>query len=417
MRKPILYRGWVVVVLAAILILSIVGIAAGQGGQLAGQRLTSGPAHNLRPAWSPDGSRIAFFSSRTGNNEIWTMDADGDNQRQLTTDPADDRRPSWSPDGQRIVFDSDRGGTRSLWVMDADGKNLRQLTKGPGEDTFPSYSPDGSQIAFYRYEARQLSLWVMSANAANPKPVVNGMSEQSRNQCTFACHQPAWSPDGRQIAYTVDHTAIWVTRLDGGTPAQLTTGKEHYHFPWWTTDGKILYMAERINERREPINDIWLMDATGKNQVRLFADIPHGGPLEWRPGWKPTGGVIAFHSPRSGNFDIYTTVIGQVEPGAGLPPARPVAPPAAPAGPSAGQATAAPAPKAAEPKAVAQPTTVAKSVEPKPVEPSVSTPASANTALPVLPIVFAVAAICLLVALATASMLVFMVVARRRGTS
>jgi Tol biopolymer transport system component len=81
------------------------------------------------PAWSPDGRKIAFRSTRNGGNrEIYVMNADGSNQRNLTRNPAKDVRPSWSPDGRRIAFVSDRDGRLDAHVMNADGSGQRSLT-------------------------------------------------------------------------------------------------------------------------------------------------------------------------------------------------------------------------------------------------------------------------------------------------
>ena len=69
-------------------------------------RLTTDPADDLVPRWSPDGTKFAFYSNRDGNYEIYVMDADGSNQTRLTNTPADEIDPAWSPDGGQIVFTS-----------------------------------------------------------------------------------------------------------------------------------------------------------------------------------------------------------------------------------------------------------------------------------------------------------------------
>lgn len=330
-----------VLLLAVLLTLSIVGAAVAQD-ILPGLRLTTDPANDLRPAWSPDGTRIAFFSNRSGNNEIWLMNADGSDQRQLTNDPADDRRPAWSPDGASIAFDSDRAGSRDIWIMDADGGNPSQLTSDPGHETFPAWSPDGTQIAYYSFADGVSNLWLIDAGGQNPRQVTTGLADEKKNQCTFACHVPAWSPDGTQIAYqAMNHTEVWVVGVNGSDQHSLMGGDAHSHFPWWTPDGRLLYLVERTNDRQEPVNDIWVVDADGENPSLLFADIPHGGPFEF----KPDVATIAFHSPRAGNFDIYTTVLGQEA----LAPASTAAP---------APATEAPAP---QPTAVTASATVAAS--------------------------------------------------------
>ena len=92
------------------------------------RRLTHDARSNAEPAWSPDGRRIAFKSSRDGNSEIYVMNADGSGKRNLTRNPARDGRPSWSPDGRRIAFISDRDGRLEAHVMNADGSGQRSLT-------------------------------------------------------------------------------------------------------------------------------------------------------------------------------------------------------------------------------------------------------------------------------------------------
>jgi Tol biopolymer transport system component len=298
-------------VLATVLVLSVAGVVVAQA-QLPGNQLTSDPANDLRPAWSPDGTKLAFFSNRSGSNNIWIMDADGRNQRQLTNDSADNRRPVWSPDGAWIAFDSDRAGTRDLWIMDTEGGNLRQLTSDAGQETFPAWSPDGSQIAYYSFAEGVLDLWAVDVEGKNPRPVMPDLADERMNQCTFACHTPAWSPDSTQIAYpAMNQTQIWVVGTDGHDSHQLATGDMPVHYPSWTPDGKILFLSEYRNDRQEPVNDVWVMDADGTNGSVLYAAIPHGGPLYWSPEGGP---LIAFHSPRAGNFDIYTTVLGQEAP-------------------------------------------------------------------------------------------------------
>ena len=93
------------------------------------RRLTHKAGYNSAPAWSPDGRRIVFQSTRDGNREIYVMNADGSGKRNLTRHPARDGRPSWSPDGRRIAFVSDRDGRLEAHVMNADGSGQRSLTQ------------------------------------------------------------------------------------------------------------------------------------------------------------------------------------------------------------------------------------------------------------------------------------------------
>jgi len=92
------------------------------------RKLTHNARYNAEPAWSPDGRKIAFRSTRNGNRDIYVMNADGSGKRNLTRHPAKDGRPSWSPDGRRIAFVSDRDGRLEAHVMNADGSGQRSLT-------------------------------------------------------------------------------------------------------------------------------------------------------------------------------------------------------------------------------------------------------------------------------------------------
>jgi Tol biopolymer transport system component len=110
-------------------------------------RLTYGDAFDIQPSWSPDGTKIAFSSDRTGNSDIYSMNADGTGVSQLTNDPGTDVRPAWSPDGAEIAFASDRELTFGIYVMKADGSGQIGLP-GPGDLLSPAWSPDGEMIAY-----------------------------------------------------------------------------------------------------------------------------------------------------------------------------------------------------------------------------------------------------------------------------
>ena len=113
-------------------------------------RLTDDPAEDLDPAWSPDGTMIAFRSHRDGDEEVYVMSADGSDERNLSRSPLSDYSPAWSPDGTRIAFASDRDGDpNEIYVMDADGSNQVRVTDNPGIDEYPAWSPDGAEIAFH----------------------------------------------------------------------------------------------------------------------------------------------------------------------------------------------------------------------------------------------------------------------------
>jgi acylphosphatase len=115
--------------------------------------VTDTAANAIDGAYSPDRTRVAYASDRfgTGNFDIFVADADGRNPVRLTTDPAMDLQPVWTPDGEQIVFNSGRAGARQLYVMRADGTGVRQLTAVPGGAEHPAISPDGRTVAYVGY--------------------------------------------------------------------------------------------------------------------------------------------------------------------------------------------------------------------------------------------------------------------------
>src|SRR5215216_982713 len=119
------------------------------------ERLTNHPEQDFEPAWSADGSKIAFMSYRHSGGSgsvyrLYTMNARGTSVEPLGSDPHDDHDPAFSPDGSKIAFASYRHGNEDIYTMNADGKRVKRLTNSPEDDLDPAWSPDGNRIAFVR---------------------------------------------------------------------------------------------------------------------------------------------------------------------------------------------------------------------------------------------------------------------------
>ena len=110
--------------------------------------LTTHRANDLRPRWSPDGTRVAFHSDLEGANDVYVVNADGTNLRRITDHPGEDFDPAWMPDG-RLLFASDRDGDQNIWMLDLETGALRQLTSYDGGRTGgPTAAGDGRRVAF-----------------------------------------------------------------------------------------------------------------------------------------------------------------------------------------------------------------------------------------------------------------------------
>jgi WD40 repeat protein len=159
-------------------------------------QLTASGISSHDPAWSPDGERIAFKTSRDGNTEVYVMNADGSAQTRLTDNPAEDDNPCWSPEGNRILFMSNRSGQWQLYVMNEDGSDQYQITTGPDSKTFPEWSPDGSRILYHSGGDGVTGMGIFVANADG-----SGQTRlTSHGAGTFDGFQD-WSPDGSQIVF------------------------------------------------------------------------------------------------------------------------------------------------------------------------------------------------------------------------
>jgi hypothetical protein len=215
------------------------------------------------PDWSPDHKLIAFHHMQGGRApEIWVMDASGGNQRLISPNG---RNPAWSPDGSKLVFESTRDGNRELYVMDANGGNVVRLTKNAAEDFDPCWSPDGKRTAFASSRDGNYEIYTMNA--------ADGSDARRLTTHLAADFNPAWSPDGKTIAFHSNRRTdsnellgpyqLYVTGADGsGTPTKLSTTGGEDENPAWSPGGTALVFQSNANGD----TDIWVMDSQ-RNQT------------------------------------------------------------------------------------------------------------------------------------------------------
>ena len=271
------------------------------------RQLTRHLQYDASPAWSPDGKKITFASFRDLHKlkgiifaEIYVMNVDGTHPINLTQSPERaDFSSSWSPDGKQIAFTSDEGwkwdgsggSHRNIWVMDADGGNPRNLTNHGAKDVSPDWSPDGMQIAF---ESNRDGDW--EANFGAPSDIY-AMTPDGVNLINLTNHpaadgNPAWSPDGNQIAFESNRDGdenweIYVMNADGTNPINLTNHPAIDRGPAWSPDGKrIAFSSNRDGDWEEKPNDNWevfVMNPDGANPI----NTTNHPKWDSQPSWEP----------------------------------------------------------------------------------------------------------------------------------
>jgi TolB protein len=181
---------------------------------------------NSAPAWSPDGKTLAVTLTREGNSQVFLMDADGANVRRLTTSSGIDTEPSFSPDGQSIYFTSDRGGGPQVYRMAASGGGAQRVTFNGDYNISPRLSPDGKLLAYVGRRGGQFKVHVLDLAGGQETPVTDTVRDES----------PSFAPNGRMLLYATEVNGRGIlasASVDGRVRTRLSGPSGDIREPTW----------------------------------------------------------------------------------------------------------------------------------------------------------------------------------------
>jgi TolB protein len=240
-------------------------------------------------------SKIAFASTGSGNKEVYICDFDGFNPRQVTKSRTSAFSPAWSSDGTMIAYTSFQKGKPDIYVKNLVTGTVTLLTAVKGTNITPAWVPGSTDIAAALSYNGGMGIYLLTREGKIRNRITNKWSEWGIEMA------PCFSPDGKNMAFVSNRSGnpqIFVQNLDSGSVRRLTYQGKHNTTPSWSPNGKkVAYTGRSSNG----LNDIYVIDANGGAPEQLTS----GAGDNESPAWAPDGSMIAFSSTREGPSKIF----------------------------------------------------------------------------------------------------------------
>lgn len=237
-------------------------------------------------------SKIIFVSNRDGNDELYMMDYDGNNQTRLTFNRIKDYMPAWSADGREIAYTSYRNGKAGLYILNPY-EGTRVEVHSLGTNFSPDFSPNGRRLAFCStVEEGNSEIYVATSEGKNIRKLTFNKAIDTA---------PSWSPTNREIAFTSDRGGtpqIYIMDAEGSNVRRVSFGGNYHDGPAWSPTGDRIAYVSRVDQ----IFDIYVLNLQTNQIIKLTESLARNES----PCWSPDGRHIIFSSNRIGNIQIYS---------------------------------------------------------------------------------------------------------------
>jgi flagellar hook assembly protein FlgD len=253
------------------------------------------------PAISPDGSQVAFVSSRSGDDRIWLMQSNDYSEKagsaKLLNPNGSGREadPAWAPDGKTLAFVSDAGGSQQVWLVSADGGSARALTRGEGGAASPTWLPDGKALAFVRAG----NLWTVAAEGS----ALQALTSYPEKPIRSVKSQPGGSL--LAVGFKLYQETVELYDPTTGELQPFTQGGREQE-PAWLNSGTLLYTAPAAEGG---LGAVWRADMAASGQAPANSRILEGsgqpGSADMQADVAPAGGSIAMVSTRGGDRNVW----------------------------------------------------------------------------------------------------------------